>query len=241
MASSQGTGAGGIGGDIVSRIGTGGIANVWGGGYESFPARLFVPMFFAEGSNHGATFSSTLAIAGPAQAISGGEAPGQNLGEVSLVDPATLVDASVEVLDACENRQSDSFDDHYVMGTLEELLSATVAGPYNSTCAYPAGDVDRKPVTAGGTAADAFHGGWLDILNAAQAEDFLAGVGSGFPFFERGMVGVLVQNTASTGDATRLWGDCAYGNETDVPGVRATVGCRVDFSLVDFVSHEDIK
>ena len=115
MAASQGSSNAGVGGDIVSRSGLG-VANVWNGGFESFPARVYVPMFFAEGSNNGATFTSTLAIAGPAQSISGGEAPGQTLED----DPITgntnegiLVRApgNVDIMDACENAQSDTYQD----------------------------------------------------------------------------------------------------------------------------------
>lgn len=266
MASSIGSANSGLGsgvssnggaGDIVSRIG--GLANAWTGGYESFPARVFVPMFFAEGTNHGQTFTSTLAIAGPAQAIAGGEAPGQPLDD----DPSTadnegilVRDTAVQILDACENPQSDRLSDHYVIGSLDELFTQDVTAPYQSVCAYPAGDVDRKPVPGGGVVADAFHGGWIDITNRVRGRNTNAGVVGTATVspglnIERGLVGVLVQQTTSKGDVTRLWGDCAYGTSTTVLGaepIAPTVAanasgglCRPSYSLVDEVNHNDIR
>jgi hypothetical protein len=238
-----------IGGNIVTRAG-GGFANLWTGGYESFPARVFVPMYFAEGVNYGQTFTSTLAIAGPAQAISGGEAPGQELGTVTVADEAILVDVAVQIYDACENPQSDSIDEHYVIGTLAELLGSTVIAPYNTsgnigTCIYPSADVDRK-------ATGPFQGGYIDLQNRARSATTNAGVVSAENSYPRGLVGVLVQQatTATTfrGDVTRLWGDCAYGSSTTTFGSVQTdttvinssgAGCRPSYSLVEDVNHAD--
>lgn len=235
MASSVGSASSGIGEDIVTRIG-GGFADAWSGDFETFPARVFVPMFFAEGSNYGQTFTSSLAIAGPAQSINGGEAPGQELN-----DDDTLVDVSVLLYDACENPQSDRIVDHYIFGTLDELFGPTVTAPYNTTCTYPAADVDRK--TSG-----PFQGGWVDLQNRAFARLTSGGtltLDSGNPeglhrSYPRGLVGVLVQNTASQGDATRLWGDCAYGY-AEGNFERASDGCRSYWDNNDDVSHDDIK
>lgn len=251
IGSSSGSGGGsnpnaGIGGDIVSRAG-GGFANVWSGGYESFPARVFVPMYFAEGTNNGvAGFTSTLAIAGPAQAISLGEAPGQELGTVTVANPAILVNVSVAGYDACENPWSDSIDEHYIIGTLDELFAANVTAPFNTTggigtCIVSSADVDRK-------ASGAFQGGYIDLKNRARSATTTAGVVSAENSFPRGLVGVLVQQTTNTGDATRLWGDCAYGNSTTTFGSvqpadlsnPASAACRTKYSLVDSVNHNDI-
>ena len=251
MASSQGSANSGVGKDIVSRSGLG-VANVWTGGYESFPARVYVPMFFAEGSNNGATFTSTLAIAGPAQAIAGGEAPGQTLED----DPTTannegiLIRApgNVDIMDACENAQSDTLTAHYVFGTLDELFTQQVTAPYGggtvSTCTYPAGDVDRK-------ATGFFQGGYIDIPNTVLSHTCSAGNCTLNNNIERGLVGVLVQSTATRGDATRLWGDCSYGNGeggsigaspvTDPTTNPGSGACRTAFSLVDKVSHIDLR
>lgn len=250
MASSVGSASGGIGYDIVTRIG-GGIADQWSGSFETFPARVFVPMFFAEGNNYGNAFASTLAIAGPAQAAnfgSGddqhGEAPGQELS-----DKEPLVDVSAQVYDACENPQSDSIEEHYIFGTLDELFGPTVTTgstpPYNTsggigTCIYPSADVDRKAVGP-------FKGGWIDLANRAFGRsshegevEFDQGEGAFTRSYARGLVGVLVQNTASAGDATRLWGDCAYG-DSDEGLNSAESGCRRAFNQNWEVSHDDIK
>jgi len=251
MASSQGSSNSGIGGDIVTRTG-GGFAGAWSGGYESFPARVFVPMYFAEGVNGtGNNFTSTLAIAGPAQAIAGGEAPGQELGVVAVGTPAILVDVAVKGYDACENEWSDSFDEHYVIGTLGDLFAANVTAPFNTTggigtCVVPSADVDRK-------ASGAFQGGWISLQNRARSATTAAGVVSAENSYPRGLVGVLVQQNTNagtgTGDTTRLWGDCAYGNSTTTFGsVQTTAtaansagGCRPSYSLVEDVNHADTQ
>jgi hypothetical protein len=239
-----------IGGDIVTRR-NGGFADKWTGGYESFPARVFVPMYFAEFNNYGQTFTSTLAIAGPAQAISGGEAPGQELGEVEVADEAILVDVSVAGFDACENPWSDSIEEHYVIGSLDELFASNVdAANYKTTgCTLLSADTDR-------TATNPFKGGWIDLKNRARSANTNAGIVGAENSYERGLVGVLVQQatTATTfrGDATRLWGDCAYGNSTTSGGTESVqtnrsianpsggTACRPSYSLVEDVNHADI-
>jgi hypothetical protein len=248
MAASQGSSDAGSAPanlDIVTRDGQG-DANVWSGAFESFPARVYVPMFFAEGLNYTQNFTSTLAVAGPAQAIRFGEAPGQDLEDdlsTGSIDESILIDAEVDVVDACENAQSDDLVNHYIFGTLDELFTNQVTAPYNGTgtigtCVYPSGDVDRK-------ASGFFQGGFIDIANNAIAHSWIGGVDvgpGGGNEIERGLVGVLVQQatTATTfrGDATRLWGDCAYG--TNGAGGNADPGCRRSFSLVEDVSHSDI-
>lgn len=254
MAASQGSSDGTSGVsvlDIVSRDGQG-DANVWTGAFESFPARVYVPMFFAESNsalNNGQSFTSTLAIAGPAQSIRNGEAPGQDLEDdlsTGSIDESILIDAEVDVVDACENAQSDDLVSHYIFGTLDELFINQVTAAYNGTgtigtCVYPSGDVDRK-------ASGYFQGGFIDIANNAIAHSWIGGVdvgSGGGNEIERGLVGVLVQHNSATtanvpskGDTTRLWGDCAYG--TDGAGGNASTGCRRSFSLVEDVSHADI-
>ncbi|HWQ70333.1 MAG TPA: hypothetical protein VN494_10375 [Patescibacteria group bacterium] len=250
MAASQGSSDGGSGAaahDIVSRDGQG-DANVWTGAFESFPAKVYVPMFFAEGVNGSYTFTSTLAIAGPAQSIRGGEAPGQDLEDdqnTAGINEGILIDAEVDIVDACENAQSDDLRDHYIIGTLQGLFTNDVTAPYNTTgtigtCVYPSADVDRK-------ATGAFQGGFIDIANNALALEWSGGVSGtqGSPNYgiERGLVGVLIQGatagSSKTGDAMRLWGECSYG--TDGSGGIASTGCRESYSLVDSVSHADLR
>ena len=250
MASSQGSansgGSGVTARDIVTRTNSG-TANVWSGGYESFPARVFVPMFFAEGNNHGAVFQSALAIAGPAQSIAGGEAPGQNLVDINgtVIDESILIDAFVDVLDACEKAESDHIIFHWVFGALNVgghesatdtsfVFTQQLREPYGTVCGtYPAGDVDRVPGAA------AFHGGFIDLQNTALGNNFANGaLQNPATNIERGLVGVLVQNTPTRGDATRLWGDCSYGTNGD--GGVASSGCRREYSLVGSISHDDL-
>lgn len=256
MAASQGSADSGQSGaakfDIVSRDGQG-DANVWTGAFESFPARVYVPMYFAEGVNGSYTFTSTLAIAGPAQSIRGGEAPGQDLEDDTTtpsINEGILIDAEVDVVDACENAVSDDLKDHYIAGALQKagsvgLFTADVTAPFNTTgtigtCVTPSADVDRK-------ASGAFQGGYIDIANNALGLKFSGGVSGsqGSPSYgiERGLVGVLVQQatagSSKTGDAMRLWGDCSYG--TDGAGGVASTGCRTSYSLVNSVSHNDLK
>ena len=134
---------------------------------------------------------------------------------------------------------------HYIFGTLGELFTNQVEAPYNGTgtigtCIYPSGDVDRK-------ASGYFQGGFIDIANNALAHSWRGGVDVNEVAneLERGLVGVLVQHNStptaavpSKGDATRLWGDCAYGSNG--AGGNAEPGCRRSFSLVEDVSHSDI-
>jgi hypothetical protein len=196
-----------------------------------------------------------LAIAGPAQAIAGGEAPGQTLEDdpiTGTTNEGILVRApgNVDIMDACENAQSDTLTGHYIFGTLDELFTQQVTAPYGggtaSTCTYPAGDVDRK-------AAGFFQGGYIDIPNVVRGSDCADGAcvtraGAQQLNIERGLVGVLLQSTATRGDATRLWGDCSFGdgNGTSVRGSDDATNprqnaCRQSFSLVDSVSHFDLR
>jgi hypothetical protein len=269
MAASQGSADAAGGGlttiaddhDIVSRDGQG-DANAWTGAFESFPARVYVPMYFAEGTNGSYTFTSTLAVAGPAQSVRGGEAPGQDLEDDSTtpsIDEGILIDAEVDIVDACENAVSDDLKDHYINDRLQKaggvgLFTADVTAPFNTTgtigtCVTPSADVDRR-------ASGAFQGGYIDIANNALALKWAAGVSGsqGSPSYgiERGLVGVLIQQATATGsktgDAMRLWGECSYGADgsggsADGSGTVSDGGsyCRQSYSLVDTVSHADLR
>jgi hypothetical protein len=133
-----------------------------------------------------------------------------------------------------------------MFGTLDALFTNQVSETYGNACGtYPAGDVDRL------AGASAFHGGFIDIPNIARSQKWSGGV-MGASDIERGLVGVLVQQASATGvktgDATRLWGDCSYGNDgaggtagdITAPFANGSNSCRPSYSRVDSVSHGDL-
>lgn len=239
----------GVGGTIVRRANDGSgaaAAGGWSGTFEAFPARVFVPMYFAEGANpspSGNTFSSLLAIAAlPNGNWAGGtlgEPPGANAVSNDLINPTQLITANTEVFDGCENHQSRPISGHYILDTLTNLFGSIM---------QTANWNDILPEDCHGTAnfphVDENSGafiGWIDIPNSKDiGPNSAVGTpqGDAGDQFDRGMVGVLMQfESGNQGDVTRLWGDPAGGGDHLNPasGSRNTV-----YSKVDFVDHCDI-
>jgi hypothetical protein len=210
-----------------------GKAVTWSGRYEPFPGRVFVATYFPEGGPLG--LASQLVIAAPADGnwfsnlaptVAGeGESPGQDLGTGSLMGGTALV------FDGCENKQSQSFSGHYVNNSLFGLFGLRVnqafpwetpGDPCKSTANFPSVDDDYSGAFVG----------WIDMPNTVADSSSATITGdTGAPTSPRGMVGLLIEHTTIgklVGDATRLWGDPAYGNRYG------------EYSLVDEVSHADI-
>jgi hypothetical protein len=251
--------AGAIGGPIVTRNAAG-TPTLWTGRYEPLPYRLFVPAFFAEGTdstgpNAGQTFSAFLAIAGPPDGnwsnIGNGEAPGQSTG-ANATNPNLKL--NFIIYDGCEKNFSDNKNSHYLNNTYAALFGANTnrANWTTAVCGVAFGGRDELSQQAVG---------WIDITNTAvSCGDGAAGcpvltaalnnpnVGVGQP---RGMVGITIENVTATnlkiGDVTRLWGDPSpWGNPAlIVPGsgvIPATCSTGVlpcSYSLVDRVNHND--
>ena len=238
---SGGTTAGGIGSRIVRRT-SAGQATEWTGRYEPLPRRLFVPVYFADGTqaSSGETFSSFLVIAGPPDGnwdgSGDGEAPGQATGK-GAVGPANLSLATI-LWDGCEQNVSPGFTSHFLNNTYATLFGTTV----NRSTWQNAVPSNPNGCPAVFASRDELSGqalGWIDIINNAvacdQTSNGTAGCAVGGPNTPavtlsgtdttngsgtaraRGMVGISVSNvTTSTlqlGDVTRLWGDASpWGN-----------------------------
>lgn len=246
-----------IGARIVQRNATG-TATAWFGRYEPLPARLFVPIYFADGteSGSGETFTSFLAIAGPPDGnwdgYDDGEAPGQSTGK-GLAGPANLI-LNMIVWDGCEQNTSFNPTSHYLNNTYEKLFGTTTNRSTWKTAvpsACPASFASRDELS--GQAV-----GWIDITNSAKACDNTAngtegcpagadgpvGSGTGQP---RGMVGINVSNVVSSsvnlGDVTRLWGDPSPWGVNSSTNPQWTASCQIgldcNYSLVDLVDHVD--
>jgi hypothetical protein len=234
MASSIGrSDSKGILGRIVRRD-KAGRATDWNGRYEPFPWRVFVPTFFAEGTdatgpNAGTTFGAFLALAGPADGnwdhSDNGEAPGQQLGTPGT-SGEPLIDGSAIAFDGCEQSVSASFTSHYVNNFLSLLIPAIPAR--TSWTAALCGVIFPGRDELSGQAI-----GWVDIQNRALACDSTTpGKGAGnCPAYSpksqhttftgagngtgqrRGLVGMFIQSVLNPsiplrqGVATRLWGD----------------------------------
>jgi hypothetical protein len=235
-ASDIGSSSTGVGGNIVTRnIDGSGRALVWTGSYEPFPSRVFVPMFFAEGGP--TNTQSLLAIAALPNGNWGqgalGEAPGQDVTTFVPGGPAstTLISANTQVYDGCENRQSKPISGHYILGSLGSLFgpNVTQTPPWKNILPNDCHGAQNFPHV------DEFSGasvGWIDIPNTTDPS-----IGDSGDEFDRGMVGVLIENADSIGpspatqqgDVTRLWGDPAAGFRGGV------------YTNVDGVSHCDIN
>lgn len=224
MASTIGSAASGIGRTIVTHD-FDGNALAWSGGYEPFPARLFLPQFWAEGTGLG--FATQVVLAGPADGNwnggshpgakygGHGEAPGEDLG---LAPSSILVSGTAQFWDGCENHRSYPFRDHWVSKSLGELFGTPKPANASSWSASQSNCGGVFP------SVDEYTGdyiGWADFPNVSV--DSL-----GAP---RGMVGLFIEWTTSggkqQGDAHRMWGDPSYGD-------------RGYYSWVDDVDHCDI-
>lgn len=253
MASVIGTSDSGLIGDSIVGRTAAGTALAWGGRYEPLPRRLFVPIYFADGTQTGSgeTFSSFLAIAAPPDGnwdgVDRGEAPGQETGKGTIKN-MTL---NLIVWDGCEQNTSFNYTSHYVNNTYAALFgNVTNRSTWqpNVPTSCPATFASRDELS--GQAL-----GWIDITNTAIACDNknttadcpastvgTAGVGNGQA---RGMVGINVSNVVSAdvnlGDVTRLWGDATpWGLFAGTGFASCAVGLDCFYSLVDLVDHVDI-
>ncbi|PWB47451.1 MAG: hypothetical protein C3F12_05640 [Candidatus Methylomirabilota bacterium] len=248
-ASGIGSSTLGVGGNIVARANDGsGNAAVggWTGSFEPFPARVFVPMFFAEGGP--INTQSLLAIAAlPNGNWAGGalgEPPGADAVSTSLINPGTLITANTEVFDGCENHSSRPISGHYILSSLGSLFGTIINQTnWHNILPEDCHGVSNFPHVdeASGAVPGAFIG-WIDIPNSADIGPLnVAGLstrGDAGDEFDRGMVGVLVEsNDTAQGDVTRLWGDPAGGGDH----LNVATGSRnTRYTNVDFVDHCDI-
>lgn len=250
-----------IGATIVTRTGNG-TAAAWTGRYEPLPARVFVPAYFAEGTdasgpNAGQTFTAFLAIAGPPDgnwaAFNNGEAPGQGTGGGSIAN----LGLGFAIFDGCETNFSAQITTHYLNNTYDKLFGAntnrsTWFGPLTGGCPQSQTFGDRDELS--GQAV-----GWIDVINnnvacdnnsattACPVTGTTPGVGTGQP---RGMVGITIEDVSGTGittrlgDVTRLWGDPSpWGFPSS--GTGFTAQCQAGFScfysLVNAIRWDQVK
>ncbi len=241
-----------IGGTIVQRD-SNGTATAWSGRYEPLPARLFVPAFFAEGtdtsgSNANQTFAAFLAIAGPPDGnwsgTGNGEAPGQ-------ATNGNILQLNMLVFDGCEKNVSFNFPSHFVNNFYTNLFGANTNRSTWTTALCGVAFAGRDELSNQAV-------GWIDITNtnnscgnSTSCTSTLAtpGVNNGVGQ-KRGMTGITIENVVQTvggslkiGDVVRLSGDPSPWGK--VGGAFAfTAVCAVpstcNFSLVDLVNHSDI-
>lgn len=250
-------GLGPIGGKIVQRNATGTATN-WFGRYEPLPHRVFVPVYFADGteSASGETFNSFLVVAGPPDGnwdrSDDGEAPGQSTGK-GLAGPPNLT-LNLIVWDGCEKNTSFNYSSHFLNNTYAALFGTTTNRSTWKTAVpseCPAAFASRDELS--GQAL-----GWIDIINSAKACDNTANGTAGCPVGTdgdtgtgtgqaRGVAGINVSNVVSSGlnlgDVTRLWGDASPWGVSPASGDDALCfnGVACNYSLVDLVRHVDIE
>jgi len=264
MAASVGSSATGLGGVIVTRS----PAILWSGRYEAFPPRLFVPAYFAEGigtgANLGQVFSTFLAVAAPADGnwsgidsrdgnatLNNGEPPGLTIGAGGTIGGDLINIPNSILFDGCEEFQDRALNGHFINHSLGSIYSTVSLDRANWTAANCVNHIFPGLDEFSGQAV-----GWVDLPNGLLSNNVAGrssaattgGIGVNRP---RGMVGVFVENIVGgtpalhLGDATRLWGDCAFtqveqANQPCTYGeaVGATpVTCAC--SLVDTVCHLD--
>lgn len=242
-----------IGGTIVQRD-SNGTATAWTGRYEPLPARLFVPAFFAEGTdtsgaNANQTFSAFLAIAGPPDGnwsgIGNGEAPGQ-------ATNGNILQLNMLVFDGCEKNVSFNFPTHYVNNFYTNMFGANTNRSTWTTALCGVAFAGRDELS--GQAV-----GWIDITNSnvscgnstsCNSTTATPGVNNGVGQ-KRGMTGITIESVTQTvggtlklGDVTRLWGDPSpWGQAGGTPSFTALCSSGLgicNFSLVDRVNHSDI-
>lgn len=237
MASSLGSAASGsAGGTIVTRSAS--LPTAWSGRYEPYPSRVFVPIFYAEGTDsQGATVTAFLSVVSPPDGNwhGGGslttgnqaEAPGQAL-QTDNINPLLSID--VVIYDGCEHHANDLKTGHTLMGTLTSLFTAGVA--------------NRSTWTAANCTAGNFPGldelssqplGWIQLTNTSrQCRATLGGCGVGSTpvtgtTATRGLVGVLFESSVGgspskkMADNSRLWGDPSTREESTSSGTTCKV------------------
>lgn len=216
LASGVGSSSLGEGGLIVDRT-----TGAWSGSYEPYPARIFVPMFLADGTAGGQVFSTSLYIAGVASgnwnggSAASGAAPGDSVGSETSCNAGScaLQLSTINVWDGCEKNASIPRNFHYLQGTLTNLFGSSLVNRANWTAAKCGTNFPGLDEFSGAPT------GWIDIKNSATEGS--EGI--------RGMVGLLtgsVTGPVSFGDATRLWGDPEFGGRNGV------------YTLVDDVVYE---
>lgn len=242
MASSIGSSISGWHNDIVTRNpASTGAALAWNGTFEPYPARLFVPMFLADGTDaaSGQVFSTSLYVAGVANGNwngpsidvgSGGEAPGQALGSEAACTSglgSCNLDLAIIIWDGCEENVSAPKKAHYFQGTLTGLFTEQRMDRKNWTAAK----CDPDHLRGNYAGLDEYSGGptgWIDIINTNPE------VTAGEATNRRGMVGVLVGTVINAGnqlgDATRLWGDPEFSGRDGVYSQVDEVEMRLDDS-----------
>ena len=225
MASSIGSASGGTNTSVIVTRNSSGAAIAWSGRYEAYPNRLFVPLFFAEGSPVTGTF---LAVVSPADgnwhgngnptAGANSEAPGENLVASS---GTTLINAGAVVFDGCEQHADRPVTGHTLMDTLGNLFGSSAVNRANwsaSNCSattFPGLDeLSGNPV------------GFIDLPNVSTTVKGASGIG-----FRRGMVGIFFEVVAKQTDVVRLWADpasvtgqtgCTFSNPSSGVGGGAT-------------------
>ncbi len=232
-----------IGAIVVTRNEVGG-ATAWTGRYEPLPRRIFVPLYFAIGTdpagtvppgNIGQTFTAFLAIAGPPDGNwngwNSGEAPGQSTGQAAGFGGQSNLTLNFSIFDGCERNTSANHSSHYLNREYDNLFGTQVNrsfpwAPAPTSCpalAFPTRD------ELSGQAV-----GWIDIANVALAcsnrfttsecpADQFSDEGRGTGE-QRGMAGISFQTVSGTniiktlGDVTRLWGDPSPWGIPPAPG-----------------------
>jgi hypothetical protein len=234
MAASLGSSADGFTGDTSSTTGrivtrnSSGTATNWFGRYEPFPSRLYIPIFYAEGTDgSGATVTGFLSIVSPPDGNwhGGGsatgtraEAPGEQIaaGTTSTTSPLIL---GTLIFDGCEHQGSANIFGHTIMDTLTNLFTAGVVNRSNWTSANCTANVfpGLDELTSSGNQPL----GWMQLTNtstqckgaASVAGLAAAGCGTATLAPERGMVGLFFESSVGgspskkMADNSRLWGD----------------------------------
>lgn len=226
------------GGVIVTRNSSG-VALAWTGRYEPYPSRLYVPIFYAEGTDSaGATVAGFLSVVTPADGNwhGGGtstgtraEAPGE---AINVLSGSTALTLGTLIFDGCEQQGSANISGHTIMDTLTNLFTAGVANRSNWTAAnctaatFPGLDeLSGQPV------------GWMQITNsstqckgaASVAGAGAAGCGNVLIAPARGLVGLFFESSLGgspskkMADNSRLWGDPNNGSRALASGSGCTV------------------
>lgn len=201
---------------IVTR-GAAGAATGWNGRYEPLPNRLFLPMFFAEGSPVATTLLSVVTPPdGNAHGIGGltnggnAEAPGQNLAVPGGAPAGTaMMSIGALIFDGCEKSQNAPISGHTLMGALSTVFANNAAA------------VNRANWSAANCTNGVFPGldelsgnpvGWIDLPNTTfHRNATLAPTQINATNFVRGMAGIFFESQtgapAKVADVTRLWGN----------------------------------
>lgn len=223
MAASLGSAASGAAGGTIVTHNSSGAALAWTGRYEPYPSRVYVPIFYAEGTDsQGATVSGFLSVVTPADgnwhgagtsAGAGAEAPGEAISVLSGSNPLTL---GTLIFDGCEAQGSANISGHTIMDTLTNLFTAGVANRTNWTTANCS--ISGGPIFPGRDELSSEPVGWMQITNTStQCKGSSSGCG-GTLNPPRGLVGLFFESSVGgspskkMADNSRLWGDPNQGS-----------------------------